>query len=144
MKPRLLASLRSLEGLLLVGVLFEKVVSSGASQVYYRFFGLQLNLVVSLRADELVLSSIALGYFLSLACTCMWWSKEKVGVQVLSLVMASIGLASCLNEFMRSLFDYDFRIWIHLPLLLLVLDLLLLKTQKVVNIEEEEPHVSAS
>lgn len=95
---------------------------SGSISIIYSLFHFDFNLGISLRGQNILISSYIIGFILSLINKTYIEEDIETKISNVSIFFATIGILSLVNEIMRYYLKYSFSILVIIPFLVLILD----------------------
>ncbi len=114
--------IRILETFFLVGFVVTYTVTPEGVSWSYTFISVLCNFSFSTNAEEIVISSIFVGYPISLLGTTLYWKHLKPRPRRWSVGLAVLGVFASGNEVLRYLLGYDFQVLIQFPTVLVIID----------------------
>jgi len=114
--------LKIISTLFLIGIVVTKTITLNESFTEFEILKLDFKLLLNFESNTFYLSSLLIGYILSLLGTIL--SMKIVGkkfILLFSVLISILGILSYLNEFTRIWFNH-LQILISFPILLVILD----------------------
>ena len=112
-----------------------------ATSITYGFSFLELAFSFNIGAkDEIVLSTMLLGYIISFLTSFSILQQKKSKLVIASMVLSSLGILSYGHEIVRLFTGYDFQIMINMAILLVILDWLTVKGANKLTHHSDKTH----